>query len=457
MFSCQSTSSLVSSSIIDSRTMFVLCKCIIFFIIIINKCDGAAGPPYFDSNDHLDDKLGCGYQEVPKVDVAKLLETAEGNRKVLEGLLIKTSATQKNVESLFVASNNTVMDIGRIIDSKLASFGMLNFSCEGSQGMDSKLLLNLLEKIDKEQKRLWDEIVSLKQSLEMSKTSSSSGMSSTEGMSSSSSGMFSTGSNITELLWSTILHLQKDLRNLQVKVSTLPDRHTKTIAEKCVRSPDMPKDCSEIARQGEIGSGVFKIYPYRCGRVNESVLVWCDLEGPNNGWTVVLSRKPVPKQVDFDRNWSDYKNGFGDPQTEHWLGNDALYSIASSARQILRIDMVDWDGAKKYVEYDSLVVECEARNYRIHLGGYSGDGGDSLAYHNHMSFSTSDRDNDLHDDNCAKLFAGGFWYNKCHKASPTATLLEKQRSTKGINWGTWYSDRTTLREIYFKIREYPCQ
>ncbi|XP_066958935.1 angiopoietin-related protein 7-like [Macrobrachium rosenbergii] len=118
--------------------------------------------------------------------------------------------------------------------------------------------------------------------------------------------------------------------------------------------------------------------------------------------------------------------------------------------------MEDWDGAKRYVEYNFFIVEGEDREYRLHVGGYSGDGGDSLAYHNNMAFTTIDHDNDLHDGNCATLFGGGFWYNKCHQVSATSALLEKQQNTKGINWSTWYTDRTTLKEIYFKVKEPPC-
>ena len=31
--------------------------------------------------------------------------------------------------------------------------------------------------------------------------------------------------------------------------------------------------------------------------------------------------------VDFHRSWEDYKNGFGDPNGEYWLGNEALHLL----------------------------------------------------------------------------------------------------------------------------------
>ena len=46
--------------------------------------------------------------------------------------------------------------------------------------------------------------------------------------------------------------------------------------------------------------------------------------------------------------------------------------------------------------------------YRLHIGGYSGNAGDSMNYHNHngMKFSTRDRDNDKSSGNCAQAYNG---------------------------------------------------
>ncbi|XP_064100839.1 angiopoietin-related protein 7-like [Macrobrachium nipponense] len=414
----------------------------IFVVIVISKiCDGDAGPSYYESN--LDYNNDCIYQSMPGAVVNKLVDAVETTRNILENLLIASNITHKSLESLLVTSSDTLRNVeGLITDEKLIS-GVKNESAtseadvqyfHGSSRMDSKLLLHLLEKIEKEQERLWKEVALLKQSLEKRECSSNCGISSTE-----------SSTNTTEVLWSTLLHLQEDVRNLKLKVSSLPDQNARP-ANNCTRSPDRPKDCSEIAQQGQTVSGVFTIYPYKCGHTGEGVQVWCDLDGVD-GWTIVLSRKPLLHQVDFNKNWRDYKMGFGDPKSEYWLGNDALHSLTSSARQILRINMEDWDGAKRSVEYNFFIVEGEDREYRLHVGGYSGDGGDSLAYHNNMAFTTIDHDNDLHDGNCATLFGGGFWYNKCHQVSATSVLLEKQQNTKGINWSAWYTDRTTLTSV----------
>ena len=71
-----------------------------------------------------------------------------------------------------------------------------------------------------------------------------------------------------------------------------------------------------------------------------------------------------------------------------------LHRLTSGRMQTLRVDMMDWDGNTRYAEYGTFQVESADNEFRLHLGGYSGNAGDSLDYHNHMLFSTPDRDND---------------------------------------------------------------
>lgn len=51
----------------------------------------------------------------------------------------------------------------------------------------------------------------------------------------------------------------------------------------------------------------------------------------------------------FNRDWSDYKNGFGDPAKEFWLGNENIYMLTNNEEYILRIELEDFEGNKRLV------------------------------------------------------------------------------------------------------------
>lgn len=67
------------------------------------------------------------------------------------------------------------------------------------------------------------------------------------------------------------------------------------------------------------------------------------------GWTVIQRR--VDGSVSFDRSWRDYRDGFGDLQSEFWLGNDHIHDLSSQGDYILRIDLEDWSNKHKHAIY----------------------------------------------------------------------------------------------------------
>ncbi|XP_062582728.1 angiopoietin-related protein 1-like [Saccostrea cucullata] len=82
-------------------------------------------------------------------------------------------------------------------------------------------------------------------------------------------------------------------------------------------------------------------------------------------------QKRIDGSLAFDKNWDDYKNGFGAPEQNVWIGDAMLDTGRSSTN----------------------------------LSG--------------MSFSTLDRDNDRAGyGNCADFGGGGgWWYNSCFKSN----------------------------------------
>ena len=74
---------------------------------------------------------------------------------------------------------------------------------------------------------------------------------------------------------------------------------------------------------------------------------------------------------DFDRNWADYKTGFGNLTREFWLGNDNLHLLTKGHDQKLKIELKD-NLETAYADYSSFWVEDEAKLFRLHVTSFSG-------------------------------------------------------------------------------------
>ncbi|GAA6070900.1 fibrinogen gamma chain, partial [Tachysurus ichikawai] len=186
--------------------------------------------------------------------------------------------------------------------------------------------------------------------------------------------------------------------------------------------------------------------------------------------------------VNFNRNWIPYKEGFGylspDDSTEFWLGNEKIHllSVQSSVPYVLRIEMVDWEGIKKYADYAVFKVGPEVDQYRLtyayYYGGEAGDAFDGFAFgddvsdkaltsHNGLQFSTPDRDNDRYSGNCAKQDGSGWWMNQCHAAHLNGKYYRGGKYTQkdvgehgfdnGIIWATWHNRWYSLKQTTMKI------
>ncbi|XP_041782390.1 ryncolin-4-like [Anopheles merus] len=124
---------------------------------------------------------------------------------------------------------------------------------------------------------------------------------------------------------------------------------------------------------------------------------YCDQTTFGGGWLVFQYR--FDGSVDFWRNWTEYRDGFGSMDEEFWLGN-------------------------------------------------------ALKSHRDMKFSTKDRRNDIHPiDDCANLYKGAWWYNECMQSHLNGLYLNRNSATS-IGWyyykNSWegyaYS-RMSIREV----------
>ena len=143
----------------------------------------------------------------------------------------------------------------------------------------------------------------------------------------------------------------------------------------------------------------------------------------------------------FNRQWSEYQQGFGSPTTLYWIGLDRLHQL-TRVNCPVRFDLQDRTGTWHYAQYSSFLIGDSSTNYTLTMGGYSGDTGyDAMAYSNGRQFSTYDADHDG-GHNCASAYGGGFWWNGCGTA-----LLTTSTGSGGFAWYTTSSGWMLLNVV----------
>ena len=121
--------------------------------------------------------------------------------------------------------------------------------------------------------------------------------------------------------------------------------------------------------------------------------------------------------VDFNRGWVDYEDGFGSLTGEFGYGLRPLHCLSNQGQWEMRIDFTLTDGTKSCLSYTSFKVRPASSNYQLNMSGYEGiASSDPISSLNGMYFTTKDKDNDKWSGiNCAIKGGnpGGWWYNTC--------------------------------------------
>ncbi|XP_069102170.1 angiopoietin-related protein 7-like [Argopecten irradians] len=163
-------------------------------------------------------------------------------------------------------------------------------------------------------------------------------------------------------------------------------------------------------KKGADSACISGVYDYTVtGLGGPTIQVYLDVDTADGPWI-----RRTSADVDFYRNWADYKNGFGNLHGNFWLGNDNIHLLTSTP-MILRVELEGWYGKIVYAQYSSFQIANETQNYRLAIAGFSGSVSyNALAVHDGYDFTTYDRDNDVHRQNCASVYKGAWWYTDCH-------------------------------------------
>nr|XP_018667510.2 ryncolin-1-like isoform X2 [Ciona intestinalis] len=248
--------------------------------------------------------------------------------------------------------------------------------------------------------------------------------------------------------------------------------------------------CQKLYDVGYRRNGLYDIYLDERNKLE----VYCDLENHGSGWTVI--QRNMDNRTDFDRNWLDYKTGFGNKLASFWIGLENIRALTKNGDNELRIDITTCNNTKIVAEYTNFMVGPESDRYRLNITGYQHQQGnicnfgnlsdrwqcggtgitqriceqkgccfepmakggekkcfnskDGMAKINGHRFSTKDINNNV----CPKSRKAGWWYNGCTHANLNGIYDPCKVGKKYAYWRNWHPGGIYegLRFIEMKIR-----
>uniref|UniRef100_A0A8C4RDF3 Angiopoietin 2a n=1 Tax=Eptatretus burgeri TaxID=7764 RepID=A0A8C4RDF3_EPTBU len=182
--------------------------------------------------------------------------------------------------------------------------------------------------------------------------------------------------------------------------------------------------------------------------------VFCDMETDGGGWTRIQHREDG--SLDFHRTWEEYKQGFGEPGGEHWLGNEPVHQLSRTRPQQLRVELSDWAGSRAFSLYDRFGLASERLNYRLMIKGFGGTAGRfSSLGQSGLDFSTLDSDHDNCACRCSLMATGGWWFDACGASNLNGRHYPHTQHTgkfNGVKWHYWKGSGYSLRGTTMMIR-----
>ncbi|XP_049548208.1 fibrinogen-like protein A [Anopheles darlingi] len=196
------------------------------------------------------------------------------------------------------------------------------------------------------------------------------------------------------------------------------------------------------------------VYLIRVNTTSAPFKVYCEMEKFGGGWIVVQHR--FNGSVDFYRDWEQYRDGFGEVNSEFWLGLERMHQLTIARPHEIVIEMKDFRGYYDYARYSAFEIGSESEKYNLKaLGSYSGTAGESFSYNDEeQMFTTKDRDNDGYPGvNWAVRFKGAWWYSTSTKSNLNGPYTNVN-SFPNANF--WYNLKSSFQGLSFSrmmIRE----
>ncbi|KRZ72324.1 O-phosphoseryl-tRNA(Sec) selenium transferase, partial [Trichinella papuae] len=182
-----------------------------------------------------------------------------------------------------------------------------------------------------------------------------------------------------------------------------------------------------------------------------SKLVRCDLETDGGGWTIIQRREnPL---VDFNGNWAEYRDGFGD-ENDFWIGNEYLHQISNyrlrNGGLKLCVELLDDENELHIDCWTHFYVASEYERYLLLLGIYKGSSKvDNFLTSRGRVFATYDNDNSaMPVIQCASYWQTGWWMNlQCRPEGTLNLPLQSSPNTPYIEGIFWRTRNQGLKHI----------
>ncbi|KAL7740821.1 hypothetical protein ACLKA6_013672 [Drosophila palustris] len=237
---------------------------------------------------------------------------------------------------------------------------------------------------------------------------------------------------------------EADIKSIRAEL----DQH-KTLIDGLVKELDKHSSCfnQQSCKEAKT-SGIYELILPKLN--SQPIKVVCDAATRQGGWTIILRR--MDGSVDFYRNWTEYKTGFGDMDGEFFLGLDKIHALTADRKHELLVILEDFEGDERFETYDEFAIGNEDQQYELHtLGKANGTAGDSLSYQRGMKFSTFDRDNDSWQrGNCAQHCTAAWWYSDCRRQ--LTGKYNDNNFCKGVNWDDFRGGEYSLKRAIMMIR-----
>ncbi|XP_013419012.1 fibrinogen-like protein 1-like protein [Lingula anatina] len=164
--------------------------------------------------------------------------------------------------------------------------------------------------------------------------------------------------------------------------------------------------------------------------------------------------------------WSDYRNGFGDLESDHWLGLEAFHHLTNQGNYSLMTEVRDNLTSTYFSDiHVDFRVGPEKEGYILYEfplgdGNLTSSAEDQWYINYDMMFSAYDKDQDTTStSNCAATFGGGWWYRACTLVSLTGQTTHCTSGCyayfkhNGVPFGGNGSDDILLNFAVMKIKK----